>query len=287
MRQLKINKQFTIRDSRSFDQYLTDISKIPLLSDDEEVRLVQQMKLGDVVAKERLITSNLRFVVSVSKQYQNQGLTLGELVNEGNLGLIKAAAKFDETRGFKFISYAVWWIRQSILQALADQSRMIRIPLNKVGGKSKLAQAEERLQQELSRDPTDEELQSKSGMSEKDYDQLILLKHDRVLSLEYPLGYSEELTLIDILDVGGKNTDSVLDEESLERQLRMSLEILNSDERLVLVNYYGIGDLPALGLEDIAEKIGKTRERIRQIKEKALRRLRKNKQIAKGLTPYL
>lgn len=284
MRQLKINKKFTVRDTKALDKYLNEISRIPLLEVNKELELIQKMKTGDKVARERLINSNLRFVVSVSKQYQNQGLSLSDLINEGNIGLIRGIEKFDETRGFKLISYAVWWIRQSILQALADNSRMIRIPLNKVGGKSRLMRTEEKLQQELFREPTHDEIKESMEILDRDFDTLNLL-YDRTISLDLPLGDNEGLNLHDIIPAQDYSSD-ISENLSLQTELLRVSSILTPVEKAVLFSLYGIDGQNEIELKEVGFKIGLTRERARQIKEKALRRLRNNKEVCKILKPF-
>ena len=286
MRQLKISKQFTNRENKSLDKYLNEISKVPMIDAQEEVQLAQRIREGDQAALEKLVNANLRFVVSVSKQYQNQGLTLGDLINEGNMGLIKAAKRFDETRGFKFISYAVWWIRQSILQALADQSRIVRLPLNKVGSLGRITQASSRLEQELEREPTPQEIAESldSPLSEVEN---ALRSSGRHLSIDAPLAEGEDNTLLGVLDNNDEpNPDMPLLNESLQNEINRVISTLTEKERDVLKYYFGLDGNAAHTLEDISEKVGLTRERVRQIKEKALRRLRKSSK-SKILKTYL
>ena len=286
MRQLKISKQFTNRESKSLDKYLNEISKVPMIDAQEEVELARRIREGDQVALERLVNANLRFVVSVSKQYQNQGLTLGDLINEGNLGLIKAAKRFDETRGFKFISYAVWWIRQSILQALADQSRIVRLPLNKVGSIGRIGNTSAKLEQELEREPTVEEIAEAMDIPLQEVENA-LRSTGRHLSIDAPLTDGEDNTLLGILDSNDEpRPDVQLINESLQKEINRVISTLSEKERDVLKFYYGLDGGPAHTLEDIGEKIGLTRERVRQIKEKALRRLRKSSK-SKILKAYL
>ncbi|RZA03632.1 MAG: RNA polymerase sigma factor RpoD/SigA [Sphingobacteriaceae bacterium] len=275
MRQLKITQSITNRESQSLDKYLSEIAKVDLITAQEEVILAQKIREGDQAALERLTKTNLRFVVSVAKQYQNQGLTLGDLINEGNLGLIKAARRFDETKGFKFISYAVWWIRQSILSAVAEQSRIVRLPLNQVGSLSKIRKSASKLEQELERVPTPEELADDlETTSEKIAD--ALSNSGRHLSMDAPFVAGEENTLLDVLMSGDAETDSDLMVDSLTQEIKRSLGILAERERQVLVLFFGLDSIAAHSLEEIGEKFSLTRERVRQIKDKALMRLRQN-----------
>ena len=286
MRQLKISKQFTNRENKSLDKYLNEISKVPMIDAQEEVELARRIREGDQAALEKLVNANLRFVVSVSKQYQNQGLTLGDLINEGNMGLIKAAKRFDETRGFKFISYAVWWIRQSILQALADQSRIVRLPLNKVGSLGRITQASARLEQELEREPTPQEIAESLEISLSEVENA-LRSSGRHLSIDAPLAEGEDNTLLGVLDQNDEpNPDMPLLNESLQNEINRVISTLSDKERDVLKYYFGLDGNAAHTLEDISEKVGLTRERDRQIKEKALRRLRKSSK-SKILKTYL
>ena len=286
MRQLKISKQFTNRENKSLDKYLNEISKVPMIDAQEEVQLAQRIREGDQAALEKLVNANLRFVVSVSKQYQNQGLTLGDLINEGNMGLIKAAKRFDETRGFKFISYAVWWIRQSILQALADQSRIVRLPLNKVGSLGRITQASARLEQELEREPTPQEIANSLDIAITEVENA-LRSSGRHLSIDAPLAEGEDNTLLGVLDNNDEpNPDMPLLNESLQNEINRVISTLSDKERDVLKYYFGLDGNPAHTLEDISDKVGLTRERVRQIKEKALRRLRKSSK-SKILKTYL
>ena len=274
MRQLKITKSITNRESASLDKYLQDIGKEDLITADDEVELAIRIKKGDQKALEGLVKANLRFVVSVSKQYQNQGLTLPDLINEGNLGLIKAAQRFDETRGFKFISYAVWWIRQSILQALAEQSRIVRLPLNQVGSLNKIKKAFSKLEQEFEREPTSNELSILLDISEdKIMDTLKIA--GRHVSMDAPFANSEDGTLLDVLhNKEIPRTDKILMNESLQHEIERSLATLSDRERDVVSLFFGIGKNHGLTLEEIGSKFALTRERVRQIKEKAIRRLR-------------
>ena len=286
MRQLKISKQFTNRENKSLDKYLNEISKVSMIDAQEEVQLAQRIREGDQAALEKLVNANLRFVVSVSKQYQNQGLTLGDLINEGNMGLIKAARRFDETRGFKFISYAVWWIRQSILQALADQSRIVRLPLNKVGSLGRITQAAARLEQEFEREPTPQEIADSLEISLTEVENA-LRSSGRHLSIDAPLAEGEDNTLLGVLDNNDEpNPDMPLLNESLQNEINRVISTLSDKERDVLKYYFGLDGNPAHTLEDISDKVGLTRERVRQIKEKALRRVRKSSK-SKILKTYL
>ncbi len=286
MRQLKISKQFTNRENKSLDKYLNEISKVSMIDAQEEVELARRIREGDQAALEKLVNANLRFVVSVSKQYQNQGLTLGDLINEGNMGLIKAAKRFDETRGFKFISYAVWWIRQSILQALADQSRIVRLPLNKVGSLGRITQMAAKLEQELEREATPDEIAEALQVPLSEVENA-LRSSGRHLSIDAPLADGEDNTLLGVLDQNDEpNPDTPLINESLQNEINRVISTLSDKERDVLKYYFGLDGNAAHTLEDISEKVGLTRERVRQIKEKALRRLRKSSK-SKVLKSYL
>jgi RNA polymerase primary sigma factor len=287
MRQLKISKQITNRESQSLDKYLQEIGKVDLLTPDEEVELARRIREGDQIALEKLAKANLRFVVSVAKQYQNQGLTLGDLINEGNLGLIKAARRFDETRGFKFISYAVWWIRQSILQALAEQSRIVRLPLNRVGALNKIGKAFSKLEQEYEREPSPEEIANIiEGMTENEVVDTLKVS-GRHVSVDAPLIQGEENRLLDVLESDAEpDPDSGLINESLGREVDRALTTLTEREAEVIRLYFGIGVEHSMTLEEIGEKFDLTRERVRQIKEKAIRRLR-HASRSKGLKVYL
>ena len=273
MRQLKITKSITNRESASLDKYLQEIGKEELISVEEEVELAQRIKKGDQAALEKLTRANLRFVVSVAKQYQNQGLSLPDLINEGNLGLIKAAEKFDETRGFKFISYAVWWIRQSILQALAEQSRIVRLPLNQVGSLNKINKAYSKFEQEHERRPSPEELADQLELpAEKVADTLRV--SGRHVSVDAPFVDGEDNSLLDVLiNNDSPNADRVLIDESLSREIERSLATLTEREADIIRMFFGIASTE-MTLEEIGEHFGLTRERVRQIKEKAIRRLR-------------
>ena len=285
MRQLKITQSITNRESQSLDKYLHEIGKVDLITAEEEVILAQKIREGDQAALERLTKTNLRFVVSVAKQYQNQGLTLGDLINEGNLGLIKAAKRFDETKGFKFISYAVWWIRQSILQAIAEQSRIVRLPLNQVGSLSKISKAFSKLEQEYEREPSPEEL---ADTLETTVDKITdtLSNSGRHVSMDAPFVQGEENTLLDVLENDDPNTDSNLIDESLSEEIRRSLATLTEREREIIVLFFGLSTNHPLSLEEIGEKFNLTRERVRQIKDKALQRLRHTSR-SKILKSYL
>jgi RNA polymerase primary sigma factor len=285
MRQLKITQSITNRESQSLDKYLHEIGKVDLITAEEEVILAQKIREGDQAALERLTKTNLRFVVSVAKQYQNQGLTLGDLINEGNLGLIKAAKRFDETKGFKFISYAVWWIRQSILQAIAEQSRIVRLPLNQVGSLSKISKAFSRLEQEYEREPSPEEL---ADMLETTVEKIsdTLSNSGRHVSMDAPFVQGEENTLLDVLENKDPDTDSNLINESLSEEIRRSLSTLTDREREIVVLFFGLSTSQPLSLEEIGEKFNLTRERVRQIKDKALQRLRHTSR-SKILKSYL
>ncbi len=285
MRQLKITKSITNRESASLDKYLQEIGKEELITVEEEVELAQRIKKGDRDALEKLTRANLRFVVSVSKQYQNQGLSLPDLINEGNLGLIKAAEKFDETRGFKFISYAVWWIRQSILQALAEQSRIVRLPLNQVGSLNKINKAFSKFEQEHERTPTPEELAEALELpKEKVADTLRV--SGRHVSVDAPFVDGEDNSLLDVLVNNDSPTaDNTLINESLSREVDRSLATLTERERDIIKFFFGIS-CQEMTLEEIGEKFGLTRERVRQIKEKAIRRLRHTSR-SKLLKTYL
>lgn len=275
MRQLKITKSITNRESQSLDKYLQDIGREELITAEQEVELARKIKAGDQQALEKLTKANLRFVVSVAKQYQNQGLTLPDLINEGNLGLIKAAQKFDETRGFKFISYAVWWIRQSILQALAEQARIVRLPLNQVGSLNKINKAFSRLEQEFERSPSAEELAEALEVPEEKIKESLSVS-GRHVSMDAPLTTNEDGgTLMDVMSNNDSpKTDHVLMAESLQKEIERSLSTLTDKEREIIRLFFGIGMNHGLTLEEIGSKFNLTRERVRQIKEKAIRRLR-------------
>ena len=277
MRQLKITNKITSRESLSLDKYLNDIGKIPMLSADEEADLARRIRQGDQAALERLTRSNLRFVVSVAKQYQNQGLSLSDLINEGNVGLMKAAKRFDETKGFKFISYAVWWIRQSILQSIVEYARIVRLPLNKVGSYNKVNEAFLSFVQEFEREPTYEELAELLDMTPREVANM-LRGTNRHLSVDAPInGEDSDATMLDVLVNDGElSPDNELMEESLKDEVQHGLAILTEREVEVISAYYGLNGFKSLTLEEIGEKYGLTRERVRQIKERAIRRLRKS-----------
>lgn len=286
MRQLKITKSITNRNDNSLSNYLQDISREPLITADEEVLLAQRIKNGDEKALMKLVKSNLRFVVSVAKQYQNQGLPLQDLINEGNLGLIKAAERFDETRGFKFISFAVWWIRQSILQAIAEQSRMVRIPLHQVGILNKIKKERARLEQQYERSPSDEEIADALDLSKEKLLETVIAGTNTV-SVDAPLVQDEDMTMIDTIEQDSvADTDDIVMKESLSKDITDVLSTLNDIDREVLYQYFGIGEQRSLTLDEIAQRHNITRERVRKIKERALTRLRKNDRTQK-LTKYL
>ncbi len=275
MRQLKILKSITNRESASLDKYLQEIGHEELLTTDEEVELAQRIRKGDKRALERLTKANLRFVVSVAKQYQNQGLSLPDLINEGNVGLIKAAEKFDETRGFKFISYAVWWIRQSILQAIAEQSRLVRLPLNQVGSVNKITRELNKFEQEHERKPSVDEIAERVDLPE-DKIADAMKANSRHVSMDAPIADGEDSSMIDFLSGDSSNTDRELAIESLKAEVSRILKLLTDKEQKVLRAFFGIDGSPEMTLDEIGEKYNLTRERVRQIKEKALRRLRHN-----------
>ena len=287
MRQLKITKSITNRESQSLEKYLQEIGKVELITPEEEVKLAIRIKQGDQKALDKLTKANLRFVVSVAKQYQNQGLSLPDLINEGNLGLIKAAQRFDETRGFKFISYAVWWIRQSILQALAEQSRIVRLPLNKVGLTNRIQKAYSQLEQEFEREPSAEEL---AEVLELDIEEVsstlgIAARH---VSMDTPLSEGEDNTLIDVLENPNaeRAETNIEHKESLKQEIDRSLKTLTERQKEVICFFFGIGVDHPMSLEDIGEKFNLTRERVRQIKDKAITKLRSNSR-SKMLRSYL
>lgn len=275
MRQLKITKSITNRESQSLEKYLQEIGKVDLITPEEEVALAIRIKQGDQRALEKLTNANLRFVVSVAKQYQNQGLSLSDLINEGNLGLIKAAQRFDETRGFKFISYAVWWIRQSILQALAEQSRIVRLPLNKVGLTNKISKAYSYLEQEFEREPTTEELASLLEVELEEVETTLGVAA-RHVSMDAPFIDGEDNTLLDVLENPNslKADRQIEHSDSLQLEVARSLSTLTDRQREVLTLYFGIGTEHPVSLEDIGDRFGLTRERVRQIKDKAITKLR-------------
>jgi len=287
MRQLKITKQVTNRDTPSLDKYLQEIGKVELLTADEEVELAKRIRKGEVAALNKLIRSNLRFVVSVSKQYQNQGLSLPDLINEGNLGLIKAAQRFDETRGFKFISYAVWWIRQSILQALAEQARIVRLPLNKIGSINKINKVFSTLEQRFERVPSDTEIAKELEIAPEDVKDAVR-SSSRHVSMDAPLVDGEDSSLHDMLITRDNSTspDKELMRDSLRKEIERSLSTLTAREANIIRLYYGLNGKHSLTLEEIGEKFYLTRERVRQIKEKAIKRL-KSTSRCKILKTYL
>jgi RNA polymerase primary sigma factor len=286
MRQLKITKQVTNRDTASLEKYLQEIGRVSLISAEEEVALAQRIKQGDKQALEQLTKANLRFVVSVSKQYQNQGLSLPDLINEGNLGLIKAAQRFDETRGFKFISYAVWWIRQSILQALAEQSRIVRLPLNRIGSINKINKAQAKLEQEYEREPNLEEL---SELLQLEKGEIVdsIKNAGRHISMDAPIAADEETSLLELLKSDeGKSPEKQLMHDSLKIEIERAISTLTLREANILRWFYGLGNRPAKTLEEISMEYELTRERVRQIKEKAIRRLKQTSR-SKMLKTYL
>lgn len=286
MRQLKITKQVTNRDLPSLDKYLQEIGREELISPDEEVELAKRIRKGDRKALEKMVKANLRFVVSVSKQYQNQGLTLSDLINEGNLGLIKAAQRFDETKGFKFISYAVWWIRQSILQALAEQSRLVRLPLNKIGSINKVNRTVSKMEQEMGRTPSCEEVAREMGIDPEEVKR-VLSSSNRHISMDAPLSFGEEGTLYDyVLNPDALNPEDQLLHDSLCKEIERVLSHLNEREADIIRLYYGLNGFIPQSLDEIAERFGLTRERVRQIKEKALNII-KNSGRKKILRKYL
>ena len=275
MRQLKITKSITNRESQSLDKFLQEIGREDLISVEEEVELAGRIRNGDMAARERLVNANLRFVVSVAKQYQNQGLSLADLINEGNVGLIKAAEKFDETRGFKFISYAVWWIRQSILQAIAEQSRIVRLPLNQVGSVNKITRVLNQFEQENERRPNTREIAERTEIPEEKIDEALQINGHHV-SVDAPFVDGEDNSLLDVMvNDNSPMADIELVKESLRAEIKTALQMLNDRERNIITAFFGI-EQPEMTLEEIGSKYGLTRERVRQIKEKAIRRLRSN-----------
>lgn len=283
---MKITKQYTTRESQSLDKYLQEIGKVDLLTPDEEIELAKKIKNGDQRALDQLVKANLRFVVSVAKQYQNQGLSLGDLINEGNLGLIKAAKRFDETRGFKFISYGVWWIRQSILQALAEQSRIVRLPLNRVGQLNKISKAYSNLEQEYEREPSATELAKELDMDLTDVSDTLKISA-RHVSMDAPFATGDDNRLLDVLSNESQpSPDASLMSDSLKNEIERALSTLTEREAEVIKLYFGLNKEHSLTLEEIGEKFNLTRERVRQIKEKAIRRLR-HASRSKNLRAYL
>ncbi len=283
---MRITKQFTNRESQSLDKYLQEIGRVDLLTPEQEIDLAVRIRNGDRTALEKLTKANLRFVVSVAKQYQNQGLSLGDLINEGNLGLIKAAKRFDETRGFKFISYAVWWIRQSILQALAEQSRIVRLPLNRVGALNKIGKAYSNLEQEFEREPSALELAQELDMDVNDVADNLKIA-GRHVSMDAPFAQGEENRLLDVIeDDQQPSPDYILMNESLKSEIQRALSTLSNREAEVIKLYFGLNTEHSMTLEEIGERFNLTRERVRQIKEKAIRRLR-HASRSKNLKTYL
>lgn len=289
MRQLKITKQITGRESYSIEKYLQEIGKIHVLSPDEEANLAKKIKSGDSEARERLVLSNLRFVVSVAKQYQNHGLTLGDLINEGNVGLIKAAECFDETKGFKFISYAVWWIRQSILQAIAENARLIRLPLNKISTINKVNRYYTELEQEYQREPTVEEIAEKMDITPTEVKENMKIAN-RPVSMDAPLTMDEEsISLYDVYissDEEAQGPEAILNRDSLKKDIERSFQMLSDRESTILSMYYGLGGYSSMSLEEIGTKLGLTSERVRQVKTKAIKKLKEVKNN-KRLKTYL
>ena len=286
MKQLKITKQITNRESQSLEKYFQEISKVDMITAEEEVELARRIREGDQVALEKLAKANLRFVVSVAKQYQNSSMTLGDLINEGNLGLIKAASRFDETRGFKFISYAVWWIRQSIMQALAEQSRIVRLPLNRVSSLNKISKTFSELEQRYQRDPSEDELAEVLEISSDEVAENMRMQN-RQVSMDAPFVTGEGNSLLDVLeDDQIESTDNELMVDSLRREVQRALSTLSSREADVISCYYGLNGSQAMTLEEIGDQYGLTRERVRQIKEKATKRLRHSSR-SKMLKAYL
>jgi len=287
MRQLKITKSITNRESQSLEKYLQEIGKVELISPEEEVRLAGLIKQGNQAALDKLTKANLRFVVSVAKQYQNQGLSLPDLINEGNLGLIKAAQRFDETRGFKFISYAVWWIRQSILQALAEQSRIVRLPLNKVGLTNKIQKAFSQLEQEFEREPSPEELAELLELETEEVSATLGIAA-RHVSMDTPLSEGEDSTLVDVMEnPNAERAETNIEHtESLKQEIERSMKMLTERQKEVICYFFGIGVDHPMSLEDIGDKFNLTRERVRQIKDKAITKLRTNSR-ARALRGYL
>ena len=287
MRQLKISQQITQRENDSLERYLSDIAKLPMINADREVELAKKIRMGDADALEEMTRANLRFVVSVAKQYQNQGLSLADLINEGNIGLIKAAQRFDESRGFKFISYAVWWIRQSILQALVENARLVRLPLNKIGSYSKINKMMMKFEQRSEREPSQDELAELLNVTDKDIDEM-MKGMSKTISMDAPVGEGEDATMIDFFageDLKGSAED-VLMSESLKKDISGLLQTMNQRDAAIVSCFFGINGEEALNLDEIGSRFSLTRERVRQIKEKAIRRLRKTSHT-KTLRGYL
>jgi RNA polymerase primary sigma factor len=286
MRQLKITQQITARDNDSLERYLQEIGRMSLITPEEEVELARKIKTGNQEALEKLTKANLRFVVSVAKQYQHQGLSLSDLINEGNIGLIKAAQRFDESKGFKFISYAVWWIRQSILQALVEQSRMVRLPLNKVGSLSKLNKIMIQFEQEHEREPSHDELAEIMNVAVKDIQEM-MKGQGKHLSMDAPIKENEEGSMIDLFEDGdAKPVDAEVMNESLRNDIRRVLSTMNKRDADIVACFFGVNGEQPMNLDEIGSRFGLTRERVRQIKEKAVRRMRKLKS-ARTLRAYL
>lgn len=274
MRQLKISKSITNREQGALDKYLADIAKEPMITPDEEVELAQKIKMGDQIALDRLVRANLRFVVSVAKQYQNQGLSLADLINEGNVGLIKAAQRFDETKGFKFISYAVWWIRQAILQAVAEQSRMVRLPLNQVGFISRVKKTASYLEQLYQRKPTIKEIADELDMPEEKVETALKVNAKEV-SMDAPVSSDDDMTFIDtVIPEDNYDADRIVVSESESAAIKRSLSVLNEKERKIIIYYFGLDSNKSYSLEEIGNMMDMTRERVRQVKDKALKKLR-------------
>ena len=274
MRQLKISKSITNREQGALDKYLADIAKEPMITPDEEVELAQKIKMGDQIALDRLVRANLRFVVSVAKQYQNQGLSLADLINEGNVGLIKAAQRFDETKGFKFISYAVWWIRQAILQAVAEQSRMVRLPLNQVGFISRVKKTASYLEQLYQRKPTIKEIADELDMPEEKIETALKVNAKEV-SMDAPVSSDDDMTFIDtVIPEDNYDADRIVVSESESAAIKRSLSVLNEKERKIIIYYFGLDSNKSYSLEEIGNMMDMTRERVRQVKDKALKKLR-------------
>lgn len=274
MRQLKISKSITNREQGALDKYLADIAKEPMITPDEEVELAQKIKMGDQIALDRLVRANLRFVVSVAKQYQNQGLSLADLINEGNVGLIKAAQRFDETKGFKFISYAVWWIRQAILQAVAEQSRMVRLPLNQVGFISRVKKTASYLEQLYQRKPTIKEIADELDMPEEKVETALKVNAKEV-SMDAPVSSDDDMTFIDtVIPEDNYDADKIVVSESESAAIKRSLSVLNEKERKIIIYYFGLDSNKSYSLEEIGNMMDMTRERVRQVKDKALKKLR-------------